>query len=107
MHPDIRSCSLLCKTYTPETLLLRTAFKVRSKLANALFTIELQRRLDAVHIPIVVMVVDPGMVATGVSPPAYFRFLLDFRPQSRHSSIVVPHHLPTFTTVVSFAYVVF
>ncbi|KAI0937523.1 hypothetical protein AcW1_001619 [Taiwanofungus camphoratus] len=37
---------------------------LRSKLANALFTIELQRRLDAVHIPIVVMVVDPGMVAT-------------------------------------------
>lgn len=39
--------------------------KAASKLANILFTKELQRRLDEENVPIIVMAVHPGDIATG------------------------------------------
>ncbi|CCM02502.1 uncharacterized protein FIBRA_04604 [Fibroporia radiculosa] len=41
----------------------------RSKLANVLFTTELQKRLDAAGIPIVVMAVDPGLTVSSTTLP--------------------------------------
>ena len=42
-------------------------FTVRTKLANALFATELQRRLDREGIPIIILSLHPGCVNTGAS----------------------------------------
>lgn len=55
----------------PSTQPYLPAYSCRSKLANVLFTAELQRRLDEAGIPILVMSVDPGLVRTGTSTPSY------------------------------------